>query len=322
MMCISRKINNKDKIPFIQINKMRKLILSTIIIYIATYWISFAQSNILPDSFRIVVSPSFFWTNQEVDLKITAVKNNREMVSYEWYFEINITDEKWFLLTSKDVRLPDLWRWSISNWEKWSKTYKKWLLLKKGWDLEVCVQELNDSSISWCTKITVYDKNTKKWIIQMLNNYWLTIHKTRDEFKPDKTIRRDEAAKMIRLALPYLNTMNKATPYSNKQCKFNDLDDARSDLQRVVWEACKQWLFKWRNSRFRPAESITNAQLFTVIWRILYWELPENWGFYSETYIKKLENDGYLVDIDVSDKERNQAAKRWTLALLLSKILK
>ena len=166
---------------------MRKLILTSIIFSLIISWITTANNPNLPDSFRIAVSPSFFWTNEDVDLKITAVKNNREMTSYEWYFEINITDEKWFLLTSKDVRMPDLWRWSISYWEKWSKTYKKWLLFRKWWDFEVCVQELNENNISGCTKITVYDKNTKKWIIQMLNNYWLTIHKTRDEFKPDKT---------------------------------------------------------------------------------------------------------------------------------------
>ena len=158
-------------------------------------------------------------------------------------------------------------------------------------------------------------------LILRLNKKGLTIHKTRSDFSPDKAIRRDEAAKMLTLALIHL-----PQPISfaeNKDCTFSDEDQAWSDLKAVLMQSCAKGLFKGNKGKFNPQLSITNGQIMTVLGRMLFGQQDEGEGHYATRYVQLLEQKGYLPDSSLSEeKNRDLPATRATLAKLLGKVLK
>ncbi len=157
-------------------------------------------------------------------------------------------------------------------------------------------------------------------IIKTLHEKWITIHETRNDFKPNQNIRRDEAAKMLTLAVPYLKWWMQFKS-ANKSCSFSDSDKARSDLVDILKESCEKWLFKWSNWKFNPQNSITNGQILTVLWRMLYGVQDESIGHYATKYATLLENDWYLENLSVPFSERDKPADRWTLAKLLIRVI-
>ena len=157
-------------------------------------------------------------------------------------------------------------------------------------------------------------------IIKSLHDKGITIHETRENYKPNQDIRRDEAAKMLTLAIPFISWGSKAT-VSNSTCTFSDSNLARADLRNILTESCKKWLFKWSNWQFRPGNSITNGQILTVLWRMLYWTQDESIGHYATKYVSLLEKDGYLENLTMPWSERDKPADRWTLAKLLVRVI-
>jgi hypothetical protein len=157
-------------------------------------------------------------------------------------------------------------------------------------------------------------------IIKSLHDKGITIHETRENYKPNQDIRRDEAAKMLTLAIPFISWGSKAT-LSNSTCTFSDSNLARADLRNILTESCKKWLFKWSNWQFRPSNSITNGQILTVLWRMLYWTQDESIGHYATKYVSLLEKDGYLENLTMPWSERDKPADRWTLAKLLVRVI-
>ena len=157
-------------------------------------------------------------------------------------------------------------------------------------------------------------------MIKTLHDKWITIHETRSNFKPNQDIRRDEAAKMLTLAVPYLQWWMKFES-TNKSCTFSDSDKAWSDLVDILKESCEKWLFKWSNWKFNPQNSITNGQILTVLWRMLYGMQDESIGHYATKYATLLENDWYLENLNIPWAERDNPAERWTLAKLLIRVI-
>lgn len=157
-------------------------------------------------------------------------------------------------------------------------------------------------------------------IIKTLHEKWITIHETRDNYKPKQNIRRDEAAKMLTLTIPYLSNP-KNLKAINVSCSFKDSDKARSDLKNIISESCEKWLFKWSNWYFNPQNSITNGQILTVLWRMLYGLQDESIGHYATKYVSLLEADWYLDGLNMPWSERDKPAERWTIAKLLIRVI-
>ena len=280
-----------------------------------------------PDSFKVELSNNKVSTDEFVNITISAIKDWKVLQEYEWAFNITVYDHNWKSLTSSDMYLYNWWNWEIKWDDKWVKTYKNWLKIKKAGKFKIEVVMSSDGSISWKSSIEVTVPTTSKKTVQsnddiilMLNKKWVTIHKTWQDFKPNKNVRRDEAAKMLSVASKTITNKSNLTPAAS--CSFNDLDDAWADLRDVVKESCKLWLFKWSNNKFNPANSITNAQLLTVVWRMLYWMQDETWEHYAKPYIDKLTKDWYLSDMNLTKSDWNNQAKRWDIAKLLAKVLK
>lgn len=157
-------------------------------------------------------------------------------------------------------------------------------------------------------------------LILKLYQKGFTIHKTWLAFSPDKTIRRDEAAKMLTFALDFLPQPSGFI--QAEECSFKDLDKARFDLRSLLVQSCEEWLFKGSKGFFRPNESITNGQIMTVLGRMLFGTQPERGGHYARNYVKLLEEKNYLSDPSlINEKSWDWPAKRATLAELLAKVL-
>ncbi len=273
-----------------------------------------------PDTYNIKVSPNFFWTFEETDFSVSAIKNNLKMPTYEWYITITIFDERWYILKPSEASLPNDWWIEFTQQDQWEKEFKSWLMIRKWWNYKICASDFSNENRSWCNSILVYDKSTNQWLMTLLNKRWITVHEKWDAFKPNNSIRRDEASKMIITAIPYVKNWTKLE-WNNKNCKFDDIWDAWSDLQWSVRESCKLWIFKWSNGKFNPKDTITNWQLITVIWRILYWKLDESWESYVTPYANRLKSDWLLSNVKISKSEWNYPAKRWTVAKLLWEIM-
>ena len=309
---------------------MKKLfVLLWIWVYSLLWFNCFASLSSLPDFFQVEVIPNKFSVDDKVDLKVTAIKNGEVFQDYDWYFDIFIKDSNDYYL-SDDALIPDGWWWHISYENKGIRLYKKWMGLRNPGEYRVGVMDFTDELVAWETFITVLPSSNESSdvvsnqsedeMILFLNEKWITIHNNWNNFKPNQTLRRDEAAKMLSIAYKYLS--NKAD-LSNTffSCSFWDLDKARSDLKEIIVESCRLWLFKWSNNIFNPQNTITNAQVLTVIGRMLYGMQNEWWDHYAKNYIDKLTNAWYLSDMNLSRSNWDIPASRWDIAKLLRKIL-
>lgn len=174
---------------------------------------------------------------------------------------------------------------------------------------------LENNFLSWASSLQEKDE-----LILKLHKKGFTIYKTWSSFSPDKTIRRDEAAKMLTLALDFLP--QPIGFVEGKDCSFSDTENARSDLRPLLTQSCEKGLFKWSKWLFRPDESITNGQIMTVLGRMLFGMQVETNGHYASAYVKLLQQNNYLPDpFLANEKSWDQAAKRATLAELLAKVV-
>ena len=87
---------------------------------------------------------------------------------------------------------------------------------------------------------------------------------------------REEMAKMIS---NYAVNILWKTPDTTKPCYFLD-SNINPDLVQYVTESCQLWLmWQWVTS-FRPKDSVTRAEFWTVLSRLLYWSVYEWWDPY------------------------------------------
>ena len=188
-------------------------------------------------------------------------------------------------------------------------------------DLSTAITQ-SEEALKWSTASSAWfiQEGDEDTIIKSLHDKWITIHETRSNFKPNQDIRRDEAAKMLTLAVPYIQWWMKFES-TNKSCTFSDSDKAWSDLVDILKESCEKWLFKWSNWKFNPQNSITNGQILTVLWRMLYGMQDESIGHYATKYATLLEKDWYLENLSIPFSVRDQPAERWTLAKLLIRVI-
>jgi hypothetical protein len=93
----------------------------------------------------------------------------------------------------------------------------------------------------------------------------LTIYIDSSDFKPDNSIRRDEAAKF------FVNfaKLSEITYRDGTLCQFSDLNKAWPDLKDVIVKSCAFGFFKGTNNMFNPTGNLTNAEAIAVLIRIV-----------------------------------------------------
>lgn len=113
-------------------------------------------------------------------------------------------------------------------------------------------------------------------------------------------ITREEMAKMIS---NYAVNILWKTPDTTKDCLFVD-SNINPDLVKSVTKSCQLWLMGQWVSSFRPKDSVTRAEFWTVLSRALWWNKNEWWSTYYENHLKALKSEWIMSKIDTpSSKE-------------------
>ena len=150
---------------------MKKFVLGILASIWLGVWTIFAQ-NILPDSAEIKVKdPVIMW--EATNLKITILKNDSVMTTYNGTIRITVTEEDWTKLKDNEYTVPSRWRYTFLWSDLWTKEFQRWLEIKKEWRFYIEVQDLNDNEdkILWRQLINVVRKTTNWEIanIEVLN---------------------------------------------------------------------------------------------------------------------------------------------------------
>lgn len=202
-------------------------------------------------------------------------------------------------------------------------------------DLNAIVDEVNKEIEK---EITLVDIDTTKWTTQddactisepcdsedelwqaitTLHGYEVTKYDTADAFMPTRDIRRDEVLKMYYVFAQETDQL--PSKDENRDCTFNDLSNAHSDIVPMISQACHHGLFKWSKGKFMPTDSITNAQAVIVLIRMIDGYKDEtNVDHYAQNYMQTAESMNLLTDLNISSKtQRDKPASRATVAKLL-----
>lgn len=107
-------------------------------------------------------------------------------------------------------------------------------------------------------------------------------------------ITREEMAKMIS---NFATNILWKTPNTTKPCLFID-SNINPDLVESVTKSCQLWLMGQWISDFRPKDSVTRAEFWTVLSRALWWNQNEWWSTYYENHLKALKSEWIMTKID------------------------
>ena len=140
---------------------------------------------------------------------------------------------------------------------------------------------------------------------------WLSLYSTSATFKPDKSIRRDEAAKFITIcANVILNPQWKESPecYTLNDVKTNN-------LQTYIIQSCELWYMKWNKNTFNPSGNLTNAEAIAIVVRTHEGQLVEPKTDRSKNYYTRAKELGITDWLDTANK--TAAITRGNFATLL-----
>ena len=113
-------------------------------------------------------------------------------------------------------------------------------------------------------------------------------------------ITREEMAKMIS---NFATNILWKTPDTTKPCLFID-SNINPDLVESVTKSCQLWLMGQWVTSFRPKDSVTRAEFWTVLSRALWWNQNEWWSTYYENHLKALKSEWIMTKINTPmDKE-------------------
>lgn len=240
------------------------------------------------------------WTYWE-DILTTTIDNNNPYTKWDWtsFAAPMISAIIWLWYVQYWKLVPDIFRTALHNT---FDTYNG--------------QYVPDASafLDNVWKIALELKWELQNAIDRMYNNWLTKFNTPDTFMYSRWLRRDEAAKFF---VQYAKQLWKTPDYS-KKCNFKDLNQAWDDLRDIVVESCQLWLFQWSNSKFMPAQNLTNAQAVTVFMRLKEWFKDENWRHFALYYWSSAASKWYLkwTEMDYETNFDNETT-RWNVALMM-----
>lgn len=123
-------------------------------------------------------------------------------------------------------------------------------------------------------------------------------------------ITRAELAKMM--VWYSVNVMWKETPTQFK-CNFSDIWNIDPTLEIAVLQACDLWIMWQWITEFRPNDTVTRAEFWTVLSRALWWNKYEWWITYYQKHLKAL--NGYWIMNNISSPMDKEI--RWYVMLML-----
>lgn len=99
-----------------------------------------------------------------------------------------------------------------------------------------------------------------------LHSNWLTKYSTYTGFQPETLITREQAAKFYS---EFARTILHKQINTNTSCTFKDIAEADTTLVSSITTACQLGIFKWSKWSFFPKRTITRAESYAVLGRML-----------------------------------------------------
>ena len=123
-------------------------------------------------------------------------------------------------------------------------------------------------------------------------------------------ITREEMAKMIS---NYAINILWKTPDTTKTCLFID-SNINPNLVKSVTKSCQLWLMGQGVTSFRPKDSVTRAEFWTVLSRALWWNKNEWWSTYYENHLKALKSEWIMTKISTP---MNKEVRGYVMLMLM-----
>lgn len=125
--------------------------------------------------------------------------------------------------------------------------------------------------------------------------YWngITTMSSIEKANMNWNITREEMAKMIS---NYTINILWKSPDTTKSCLFSD-SNINPNLLSSVIESCQLWLMGQWVISFRPKDSVTRAEFWTVLSRALRWNKNEWWITYYQNHLKALKSEWIMNNI-------------------------
>jgi len=123
-------------------------------------------------------------------------------------------------------------------------------------------------------------------------------------------ITREEMAKMIS---NYAINILWKTPDTTKTCLFID-SNINPNLVESVTKSCQLWLMGQGVTSFRPKDSVTRAEFWTVLSRALWWNKNEWWSTYYENHLKALKSEWIMTRISTP---MNKEVRGYVMLMLM-----
>ena len=152
------------------------------------------------------------------------------------------------------------------------------------------------------------------WLEQIKAYFWafnnsITTQPSVKQANLEWKITREEMAKMIS---NYAVNVLWIVPDTTKSCYFIN-SNINPTLVQSVTESCQLWLMWQWIIDFRPKDSVTRAEFWTVLSRALWWNKNEWWAIYYENHLKALKTEWIMNKID--SPMNNEV--RWYVMLML-----
>ena len=159
----------------------------------------------------------------------------------------------------------------------------------------------NEVKIYWLEQIKAYFWSFNNWIttqesVKKANLWW--------------NITREEMAKMIS---NYAVNILWKTPDTTKICLFID-SNINPDLVESVTKSCQLWLMGQWVTSFRPKDSVTRAEFWTVLSRALRWDKNKWWATYYENHLKALKSEWIMTKINTP---MNKEVRGYVMLMLM-----
>lgn len=171
-------------------------------------------------------------------------------------------------------------------------------LLLESWEIQATKEEVEKY---WLEQIKAY-----YWAL----NNWMTTQQTVKSANLWWYITREEMAKMIS---NYAINILWKTPNTSKSCYFID-SNINPDLVQYVTKSCQLWLMGQWVTSFRPKDSVSRAEFWTVLSRALWWSKNEWWSTYYENHLKALKSEWIMNKIDTP---MNKEVRGYVMLMLM-----
>ena len=123
-------------------------------------------------------------------------------------------------------------------------------------------------------------------------------------------ITREEMAKMIS---NYAINILWKTPDTTKSCFFLD-SNINPGLVEYTTKSCQLWLMGQWITSFRPKDSVTRSEFWTVLSRALRWNKNEWWSNYYENHLKALKSEWIMTNINTP---MNKEVRGYVMLMLM-----